>query len=134
MLTFGLFFDYPNPGFQNARAFLPATFATSSTLSLRLELSSSSSQASGHERLNTESQESPKMTLRKAIKELRYFETWTDEQRIRVLIESLDALNNGDALEYLDHWIGRARALLERNPSSALGSKTGNASEEICDS
>jgi hypothetical protein len=60
------------------------------------------------------------MTLEHAIESLKQFGDWTDAQRIQVLIETMDELNNGDALEFLDHWIAHARPLLVRNSSSVL--------------
>ena len=52
------------------------------------------------------------MTLKKALKNLDGFESWTDGERIRRFVETMDQLNNGDALAFLDHWISHVRASL----------------------
>lgn len=77
------------------------------------------------------------MKIHTALKRIDKFEKMTDLERIRVLIQSMDQLNNGDALEFLDHWISAARPLLVVNPSSLLSHtlevKSATSSGEVCD-
>lgn len=65
------------------------------------------------------------MTLKKALKNLEGFESWTDRERIQIFIQTMDRLNNGDALAFLDHWISHARGVLGVTPMTPLGKSLG---------
>ncbi|MCU0711982.1 MAG: hypothetical protein MUC43_07970 [Pirellula sp.] len=63
--------------------------------------------------------------LTKAVEKLCQYDSWTDAERIRVLVETLDNLNNGDALAYLDHWMAKARPLLVVTPATPVSGDMG---------
>lgn len=66
------------------------------------------------------------MRLQTAIRSLSKFNDWTDQEKITALVKTMDRLNNGDALEYLDHWISHARASVVVNCRTPLEQKNSN--------